>query len=52
MFRAGYRNRCSSRTNQFSYYNGLILATAVVYRAPAFLSTDPHLLKVTDLEGI
>lgn len=52
MLCADYRYRYYSRTNQFSYHDGLILATAVVYRASVLVSTDPHLLKVTELEGI
>ena len=52
MLGADYRYRYYSRTNQFSYHDGLILATAVIHQASVLVSTDPHLLKVTELKGI
>ena len=46
---AVYRRRYYSKTNPFSYNDGIILATAMRGGANGLVTTDPHLLSVTEI---
>lgn len=49
---AELRRRYYSKKNAFSYNDGLYLATGLTEHADFLISTDPHLLSVTDLKAI
>ena len=49
---ADYRLKYYSRTNAFSYNDGLYLATAVLQNADYLVTTDPHLLKAEEIKVI
>ena len=46
---AGYRRQYYSKTNPFSYNDGIFLATGIRAGATALLTTDPHLLHVVEM---
>jgi predicted nucleic acid-binding protein len=46
---AVYRRRYYSKTNSFSYNDGIILATAIRGGAGGLVTTDPHLLAATEI---
>jgi len=46
---AAYRGRYYSRSNAFSYNDGIFLATAVRNQADVLCTTDPHLLQVSEV---
>jgi len=46
---AVYRRRYYSKTEPFSYNDGIILATAIQSGAGGLVTTDPHLLGVTEI---
>lgn len=49
---AELRRRYYSKQNTFSYNDGLYLATGLAERADFLITTDPHLLNVTELKAI
>lgn len=49
---ARFRSRYYSRTNPFSYNDGIFLATALRARAWALITTDRHLLSVSEIRAI
>lgn len=49
---AELRRRYYSKKNTFSYNDGLYLATGLAEHADLLITTDPHLLGVTDLKAI
>jgi predicted nucleic acid-binding protein len=49
---AELRRRYYSKTTAFSYNDGLYLATGLAEHADFLITTDPHLLSVTDLKAI
>lgn len=46
---AGHRRRYYGRTNPFSYNDGIFLATGLRTGPAALLTTDPHLLRVSEM---
>jgi len=48
---AMYRSRYRSKTNAFSYDDGIVLATALFARAEAIVTTDPRLLGVSEIRA-
>lgn len=49
---AELRKKYYSKKNTFSYNDGLYLATGIAEHADILITTDPHLLSVTDLKAI
>jgi predicted nucleic acid-binding protein len=49
---AELRRRYYSKKNAFSYNDALYLATGLAEHADLLITTDPHLLSVTDLKAI
>ena len=49
---AGYRLDYYSRSNDFSYNDGLYLAVAVLEKADCLITTDTHLLKVKEVKAL
>ncbi len=49
---AELRKKDYSKKNTFSYNDGLYLATGIAEHADILITTDPHLLSVTDLKAI
>ncbi len=49
---AELRRKYYSKRNAFSYNDGLYLATSLAEDADLLITTDPHLLNVTDLKTI
>ncbi len=49
---AELRRKYYSKKNAFSYKDGLYLATGLAEHADFLITTDPHLLSVTDLKAI
>jgi len=49
---AELRRRYYSKRNTFSYNDGLYLATGLAEQADILITTDPHLLNVTDMHAI
>lgn len=49
---AELRRKYYSRTNAFSYNDGLYLATGVAERADLLITTDPHLLNAAEVKAI
>jgi predicted nucleic acid-binding protein len=49
---AELRRRYYSKRNAFSYNDGLYLATGLAEQADLLITTDPHLLGVTDIQTI
>jgi predicted nucleic acid-binding protein len=49
---AELRRKYYSKKNAFSYNDGLYLATGLAEHADFLITTDPHLLSVTDLKAI
>jgi predicted nucleic acid-binding protein len=49
---AELRQRYYSKRNTFSYNDGLYLATGLAEQADILVTTDPHLLSVTDMNAI
>ncbi|HEY7494692.1 MAG TPA: PIN domain-containing protein [Candidatus Tectomicrobia bacterium] len=49
---AEFRRRYYSKRNAFSYNDGLYLATGLRERVGFLITTDPHLLQVTDLQTL
>lgn len=49
---AELRKKYYSRRTPFSYNDGLYLATALQEQAALLISTDPHLLSVSEIEAI
>ena len=49
---AELRRRYYSKRNAFSYNDGLYLATSLAEQAALLMTTDPHLLGVTDMNAI
>lgn len=49
---AELRRKYYSKKNAFSYNDGLYLATGLAEHADLLITTDPHLLGVTDLKAI
>lgn len=49
---AELRRKYYSKKNAFSYNDGLYLATGLAEHADLLITTDPHLLGVTDLRAI
>ena len=49
---AELRRRYYSKRNAFSYNDGLYLATGLAEQAEILITTDPHLLSVTDMNAI
>jgi predicted nucleic acid-binding protein len=49
---AELRRRYYSKRNSFSYNDGLYLATGLAEQADFLITTDPHLLNVTELKAI
>jgi predicted nucleic acid-binding protein len=47
-----HRRRYYSRSNPFSYNDGIFLATALRAGASALVTTDPHLLHVSEISAI
>jgi predicted nucleic acid-binding protein len=49
---AELRRKYYSRKNAFSYNDGLYLATGLAERADLLITTDPHLLSITELKAL
>ena len=49
---AELRKKYYSKKNAFSYNDGLYLSTALAERADLLITTDPHLLGVSDLKTL
>lgn len=49
---AELRRKYYSKKNAFSYNDGLYLATGLAERADLMITTDPHLLSVTELKAL
>jgi len=49
---AELRRKYYSKQNAFSYNDGLYLATGLAAHADLLISTDPHLLNVTELKAL
>ena len=49
---AELRRRYYSKRNAFSYNDGLYLATGLAEQAAILITTDPHLLTVTDMPAM
>jgi len=49
---AELRRKYYSKKKAFSYNDGLYLATGIAEHADLLITTDPHLLSVTDLKAI
>jgi predicted nucleic acid-binding protein len=49
---AEFRRKYYSKQNAFSYNDGLYLATGLRERVDFLITTDPHLLHVTDLQTL
>ncbi len=49
---AELRRKYYSKKNSFSYNDGLYLATGLDEKADFLITTDPHLLSVTDLKTV
>lgn len=49
---AELRRKYYSKKNAFSYNDGLYLATGLAERADLLITTDPHLLNVTELKTL
>lgn len=49
---AELRRKYYSKKNTFSYNDGLYRATGLAERADLLITTDPHLLNVTELKTL
>ncbi len=49
---AELRRKYYSKKNTFSYNDGLYLATGLAEQANLLITTDPHLLRVTELKAV
>ena len=49
---AELRRKYYSKKSAFSYHDGLYLATGLAERADLLITTDPHLLNVTELKTL
>lgn len=49
---AELRRKYYSKKNTFSYNDGLYLATGMAERADLLITTDPHLLSITELKTL
>ncbi len=49
---AEFRKKYYSKRNTFSYNDGLYLATGLTQEVDLLITTDPHLLHVTELKSI
>jgi len=49
---AELRRKYYSKNNAFSYNDGLYLATGLAEQADLLITTDPHLLKVTEMKAM
>jgi len=47
-----FRAKYYSKTNPFSYNDGIILATAVKNKTAGIITTDPHLLKASEIRAL